>query len=63
MRRVLEPPFEIPVAASEGLAGADRSVVVKRGGARGRPLGRHPRDLPPLLGPADAGNGAHLHLT
>jgi len=55
--------FEIPVAAAEGVAGADRSVVVKevvREVARSE--GRRASFLP-LLGPTDAGNGAHVHLS
>ncbi len=54
--------FEIPVAAAEGLAGADRSVVMKevvREVARWE--GTRASFLP-LLGPTDAGNGAHVHL-
>lgn len=55
--------FEIPVAAAEGLAGADRSVVLKevvREVARWE--GRRASFLP-LLGPTDdEGSGAHIHL-
>jgi glutamine synthetase len=55
--------FEIPVAPAEGLASADRSVVLKeivreiarRHGMRA--------SFVPLLDPAQAGNGAHIHLS
>jgi glutamine synthetase len=54
--------FEIPLAAAEGLASADRSVtlrevvreVARRQGARA--------SFAPLLGPAEQGNGLHIHL-
>jgi glutamine synthetase len=54
--------FEIPVRAAEGLAGADRSVVLKevvREVAR-----RHGMraSFAPLLDPSEAGNGVHIHL-
>ncbi len=55
--------FEVPVAASDGLAAADRSVVfreVVREVARRRGLRA---SFSPLLDPADAGNGVHIHLT
>jgi glutamine synthetase len=54
--------FEIPVAAAEGLAGADRSVVVKevvREVARRHGLRA---SFAPLLDPAWPGNGVHIHL-
>jgi len=55
--------FEIPVQPAEGLAGADRSIVLKevvREIAR-----RHEMQasFAPLLDPAAAGNGAHIHLS
>jgi glutamine synthetase len=55
--------FEIPVSPAEGLAGADRSVVLKeivRDISR-----RHDvrASFAPLLDPADAGNGVHIHLS
>jgi glutamine synthetase len=54
--------FEIPVAAAEGIAGADRSVVLKEVVREvARREGRRASFLP-LLGPTDAGNGAHIHL-
>jgi glutamine synthetase len=55
--------FEIPVAPAEGLAGADRSVVltqVVRDLARRHELRA---TFTPLLNPAEAGNGVHIHLT
>jgi glutamine synthetase len=55
--------FEIPVAPAEGLAGADRAVllrevvreVARREGIRA--------SFVPLLDPAQAGNGVHIHLS
>ncbi len=54
--------FEIPVQATGGLAAADRSVVLKevvRDVARRRGLRA---SFAPLLDPAEAGNGVHIHL-
>jgi len=54
--------FEIPVASAEGLAAADRSVVLKEVVREvARREGRRASFLP-LLGPEDAGNGAHIHV-
>jgi glutamine synthetase len=55
--------FEIPVAPAAGLAAADRSVVLKevvRDSAR-----RHGSraSFAPLLDPASAGNGVHIHVS
>jgi glutamine synthetase len=55
--------FEIPVHPAEGLAAADRAVVLRevvRDVAR-----RHERraTFTPLLHPAEAGNGVHIHLS
>ncbi len=55
--------FEIPVAPAEGMAAADRGVVLRevvrelarRHGSRAT--------FTPLLDPAEAGNGVHIHLT
>ncbi|HEX5852213.1 MAG TPA: glutamine synthetase family protein [Solirubrobacteraceae bacterium] len=55
--------FEIPVAAAEGVASADRAVVLRevvrevarREGTRA--------SFSPLLDPAQAGNGVHIHLS
>jgi glutamine synthetase len=54
--------FEIPVAAAEGLASADRSVVFKevvRETARREGMRA---SFTPLLDPEQAGNGVHIHL-
>jgi glutamine synthetase len=54
--------FEIPVAAALGIAGADRSVVLRevvREVARRNQLRA---SFVPLLDPAGAGNGAHIHI-
>ncbi len=54
--------FEIPVEPAEGLAAADRSVVLRevvREVARRRGLRA---SFTPLLDPGDAGNGVHIHL-
>ena len=55
--------YEVPVAAAEGIAGADRAVVVRevvrelarRHGVRAT--------FVPLLDPAGPGNGVHIHIT
>lgn len=55
--------FEIPVAAAEGVAAADRAVVLRevlREVARRE--GRR-ATFTPLLDPAEAGNGVHIHLS
>jgi len=55
--------FEIPIAAAEGLAAADRAVllrVIVHDVARR--LGRS-ASFVPLLAPDEAGNGVHIHLT
>ncbi len=55
--------FEIPVAPAEGLAGADRAVVLReivREIARRHQLRA---SFTPLLDPAQAGNGVHIHLS
>jgi glutamine synthetase len=54
--------FEIPVQAAEGLAGADRAVVLRevvRDVARRHGLRA---TFAPLLDPAQPGNGVHVHL-
>ena len=54
--------FEIPVEAAEGVAAADRSVVLKevvREVARRRGLRA---TFTPLLHPEEPGNGVHIHL-
>ena len=55
--------FEIPVAPAEGLAAADRAVLLRevlREVAR-REGGR--ASFTPLLDPAQAGNGVHIHFS
>ncbi len=55
--------FEVPVAAREGLAGADRAVVLRevvREVARAHGLRA---SFVPLLDPATAGNGVHINLS
>jgi glutamine synthetase len=55
--------FEIPVEPAQGIAGADRSVLLKevvREVARRRELDV---SFTPLLDPAGAGNGVHIHLS
>ncbi len=55
--------FEIPVAAAEGIAAADRAVVLKevvREVARRRGLRA---TFAPLVDPAGPGNGVHVHLS
>lgn len=55
--------FEIPVAASIGLAGADRSVILRevvREVARRHDLRA---SFVPLLDPAGPGNGVHIHIS
>jgi glutamine synthetase len=55
--------FEIPVAPAEGVASADRSVVLRevvREVARREGIRA---SFVPLLDPAQAGNGVHIHLS
>ena len=55
--------FEIPVAAAEGLASADRAVVLRevvREVARRQDMRA---SFVPLLHPSEPGNGVHIHLT
>jgi glutamine synthetase len=55
--------FEIPVAAAEGVAAADRAVVVREVVREvARREGRR-ATFTPLLDPAQAGNGVHIHLS
>jgi glutamine synthetase len=54
--------YEIPVTAAEGIAGADRSVVLRevvREIARRHELRA---SFVPLLDPYSAGNGVHIHI-
>jgi len=55
--------FEVPVAASEGLTSADRSVVLRE---TVREIARRQgmrASFVPLLDPEHAGNGLHIHFT
>lgn len=55
--------FEIPVAPAEGVASADRSVVLRE---VVREIARQAgvrASFVPLLDPAQAGNGVHIHLS
>jgi len=55
--------FEIPVRASDGLGSADRAVVLRE---LVREVARRHRlraSFVPLLDPAKAGNGVHVHLS
>jgi glutamine synthetase len=54
--------FEIPVEAAEGLAGADRSVVLKEVVHEVARRCELRASFVPLLDPAGPGNGAHIHL-
>ena len=54
--------FEIPAAPAEGMLGADRSVILRevvRDVARSMGMRA---SFVPLLDPAEAGNGVHIHL-
>ncbi len=55
--------FEIPLAAAEGLTGADRAVVFREVVREiARRLGRR-ASFVPLLNPSEAGNGLHIHIS
>jgi glutamine synthetase len=55
--------FEIPVAAAEGVAAADRAVVLREVVREvARREGRR-ATFTALLDPAEAGNGVHIHLS
>jgi glutamine synthetase len=55
--------FEIPVAAAEGVMAADRAVVLREVVREvARREGRR-ATFTPLLDPAEAGNGVHIHLS
>ena len=59
-----EHQFEIPVAPAEGVAAADRSVVLQGGRARGRAPRRPARDVRAAARPRrGVGNGVHIHLS
>jgi glutamine synthetase len=55
--------FEIPVAPAEGAAGADRAVLLREVVREvARREGRR-ASFAPLLDPAQAGNGVHIHFS
>jgi glutamine synthetase len=55
--------FEIPVKASEGISSADRAVLFREVVREvARRLGTR-ASFTPLLDPAQAGNGVHIHLS
>ena len=55
--------YEIPVAACEGIASADRSVLLRIVVADvARALGMR-ASFVPMLDPSEAGNGVHIHFT
>ncbi len=55
--------FEIPVAPAEGVTAADRAVVLREVVREvARREGRR-ATFTPLLDPAEAGNGVHIHLS
>ncbi len=55
--------FEVPVAPAEGLQAADRAVVLREVVREmARREGRR-ATFTPLLDPAEAGNGVHVHLS
>ena len=55
--------FEIPVAAAEGIAAADRAVVLREVVREVARREGHARSFAPLLDPAGPGNGVHIHLS
>jgi glutamine synthetase len=55
--------FEIPVAPTETLASADRSVILREVVREVARREGHTATFVPLLDPADAGNGVHVHLS
>jgi glutamine synthetase len=55
--------FEIPVAAAEGVAAADRAFVLREVVREAARREGHRATFTPLLDPAQAGNGVHIHLS
>jgi glutamine synthetase len=55
--------FEIPVAPAEGLAGADRCIVLREVVREVARRQGHRASFAPLLDPEQAGNGVHIHLS
>ena len=55
--------FEIPVRPAEGIAAADRAVVLREVVREvARSLGTR-ASFAPLLDPSESGNGVHIHLS
>jgi glutamine synthetase len=54
--------FEIPVRAAEGLASADRGVILREVVREIARRNAMRASFAPLLDPAEAGNGVHIHL-
>lgn len=55
--------FEIPVAPTDGIAAADRSVAVKEVIREAARRQRIAVTFAPLLNPDEPGNGVHIHLS
>jgi glutamine synthetase len=55
--------FEIPVRAAEGIAGADRAVILREVVREVARRCRKRASFAPLLDPHEAGNGVHVHLS
>jgi glutamine synthetase len=55
--------FEIPVAPADGLAAADRAVVLREVVREVARRNRVRATFTPLLDPAQAGNGVHIHIS
>jgi glutamine synthetase len=55
--------FEIPVAPAEGLASADRAVVLREVVREVARRQRMRASFTPLLDTSEAGNGVHIHLS
>jgi glutamine synthetase len=55
--------FEIPVEPAEGVAAADRAVVLREVVREVARQNGERATFTPLLDPAQAGNGAHIHLS
>ncbi len=54
--------FEVPVAPAAGMAGADRAVLLREVVRELARRNGNRATFSPLLDPADAGNGVHIHF-